>query len=143
MRTSATPRSTSVCDTRHLHAVVRHDPRHGEYLVSTHHERPALTVRAGDLGVDEHVLDLSRAAGESVAGAPGSYLKASEVGTDHPLAPLHLAREVDRRLLEPEPRVLAHRLDASAEVDALGPDRRVEELGERRGQRPPLVERAQ
>ena len=45
--------------------------------------------------------------------------------------------------LEPEPVVLAHRLDAAAEVDPLRPDRRVEQLGERRRQRAPLVERAQ
>ena len=39
--------------------------------------------------------------------------------------------------------MLAHRLDAAAEVDALRAGRRVEQLGERRRQRAALVERAQ
>ena len=39
--------------------------------------------------------------------------------------------------------MLAHGLDAAAEVDALRADRRVEQLGERRRHRPPRLERAQ
>ncbi len=54
-----------------------------------------------------------------------------------------LAAQLDRAALEPEPVVLAHRLDAAAEVDALRAGRRVEQLGERRRQRPPLSSDAQ
>ena len=48
------------------------DPGHGDDLVAAHDERPAFAVGAWDLGVDEHVLDLLRAAGEPVAGPPAA-----------------------------------------------------------------------
>ena len=51
--------------------------------------------------------------------------------------------EIDGARFEPEPVVLAHRLDAAAEVDSLRADGRREQLGECRRQRAPLVERAQ
>ena len=81
--------------------------------------------------------------GEPVAGPPAPYFKPWQLGADAPAAPAHLAVELDRAALEPEPVVLAHRLDAAAEVDALRADRRVEQLGERGRHRPALVERAQ
>jgi hypothetical protein len=46
-------------------------------------------------------------------------------------------------LLEPEPLVLAHRLDAAAEVDALRAGRGSEKLGERGRQCLARVERAE
>ena len=58
-------------------------------------------------------------------------------------APAHLAVERDRRALEPQPVVLANRLHAASEVDALGAGGRREQLGERRRERLALVEGAQ
>src|ERR687883_193161 len=101
MRTSPTPRSSSVCDTRHLHAVVVDDPRNRDDLVASHDERPTFAVRARDLCVDEHVLDLPAATGEAVSGSPASYLKPWELGTDTPRPPRDLALELDRRALQP------------------------------------------
>ena len=54
--------------------------------------------------------------------SPGRHPRTLSPGSsavDAPGAPAHLAVEVDRRPLEPEAVVLAHRLDAAAEVDAL------------------------
>ena len=86
-------------------------PGHGDHVVAAHDERPRFALRSGDLRVDEHVLDLLLPPGEPVAGPPASYLKPFELGADAPLAPADLAVEVDRPALEPEPVVLAHRLD--------------------------------
>src|SRR6266511_3094989 len=77
------------------------------------------TLCTGDLGVDEHVLDLLRASGEPIAGTPGPYLKAWELRGDPPLAPADLALERHRRALEPDALVLAHRGEAPAEVEPL------------------------
>src|SRR3954454_5482367 len=143
IRISPTPRSSSVADTMRAHSFRLDDPRHCDDLVTAHHERPAFAVGARDLCVDEHVLDLPRAAGEPVARTPPPYLKPCERGLDAPIPPRDLAAEVDRSRLEPEPVVLAHGLHAAAEVD---PPRRcgcVEQLGERAGHGPPLVEGAQ
>src|SRR4051812_26479748 len=122
---------------------MRDDPRHREHLVAPHHERPPFAVGARDLRVDEHVLDLPGAAGESVAGTPTANLKPWQLRADRPPAPPHLAVELDGGALEPEPRVLADGERAAAEVDALRADRRVEELGKRGRERPPLVESAE
>src|SRR5439155_14752715 len=116
------------------------DPGNGDDLVAADDEGPAFTVRAGDLRVDEHVLDLLRAAGESIARAPASYLKPWDLRLDAPRAPLDGAgREVDRAALEPQAVVLADGLRAAAEVDALRPGRGVEQLceGPRGGAPPP------
>ena len=112
------------------------DAGHRDDLVAAHDERPAFAVGARDLRVDEHVLDLLRAAGEPVAGPPSAYSKAwrARERMRHP-PQRDLAVELDRAALEPEAVVLAHRLDAAAEVDALRADRRVEQLGERRRHR--------
>ena len=126
-----------------LDAGVVDDSGDGDHVVSTHDERPVLTLRPGDLGVDEHVLDLLRSAGEPVAGPPASYLKPCEIRADAPRPPMHLAVEIERAVLEPEPVVFAHGLHAAAEVDALRPGRRGEQLGERRRQRLTQVERAE
>src|SRR5215210_1341082 len=128
IRTSPTPCSTSVCDTARLDCGVCDDPGHGHDLVAAHDERPAFAVGARDLRVDEHVLDLPGAAGESVAGTPTANPKPWQLGADRPPAPPHLAVEVHRRALEPEPTVLADGVRAAAEVDALRADRRVEKL---------------
>src|SRR5215218_5882557 len=143
IRTSPTPCSTSVCGTGHLDLAVRDDSRHRDDLVAAHHERPAFAVRARDFGIDEHVLDLPGAAGEPVAGAPAANLQPSQLGPDRPPAPLHLAAEVHRRALEPEPRVLAYGVRAGAEIDALRPGGGVEKFCERGRKRPALVERAE
>jgi hypothetical protein len=74
-------------DTLGVHSFRLDDPRNGDDLVPPHHERPRFAVGTGDLRVDEHVLDLLRASGESVTGAPGPYLKAWELRGDAPLAP--------------------------------------------------------
>jgi len=46
-------------------------------------------------------------------------------------------------VLQPEALVLPHGLEPTSEVDSLRPDRRIEQLGERRRHRSPLFERAQ
>src|SRR5581483_3974272 len=143
IRISPTPRSSSALVTDGGHPFALDDPRHGDDLVAAHDERPAFAVGARDLRVDEHVLDLLRAAGEPVAGPPPAYLKPWPLRGDAPRPPAHLAVERDRPLLEPKPVVLAHRLDAAAEVDALRGGRGVEQLGERGRQHAALVERAQ
>src|SRR3954451_19088455 len=118
------------------------EPGHCDDRVAAHDERPRLALGLRDLRVDEHVLDLLRPPGEPVTGLPASYPKASQPRTDAPPAPRHLAVEVDRSVLEPEPLVFTHRLDAAAEVDALRACRRREELGERRRQGLTKVERS-
>src|SRR5581483_3985930 len=119
IRISPTPRSSSVCDTGRRHPLRLDDPGHRDHLVASHHEGPAFAIRAGDLRVDEHVLDLPPAAGEPVAGPPSPYFKPRQLGLDAPAAPLDRAGEVDGPRLEPEALVLADRLHAAAEVDAL------------------------
>src|SRR5262249_1185770 len=90
---------------------------------------------------DEHVLDLLRPALESVARAPGSYLKPWPRRGNAPRAPADLAVERHRRVLQPDALVLAHGLDASAQVDPLRPDRRREQLGRCGAQRRAALER--
>src|SRR5262245_37781739 len=143
MRISPTPLSSSALVKGRGHPLALDDPGDGHDLVAAHHERPPFTVGAGDLGVDEHVLNLLRPAGEAIARPPPPYLKPTAVGGDAPRAPEHLAVELDGRALEPEAVVLAHGLEAAAEVDALRRDRRVEQLRQRRRHRPSLLERAQ
>src|SRR3954469_25670612 len=96
--TSPTPcvSSLPVVDTLRAHSFRLDDARHRDDLVTAHHERPAFAVGARDLCVDEHVLDLPRAAGEPVARTPPPYLKPCERGLDAPIPPRDLAAEVDR-----------------------------------------------
>ena len=119
------------------------DTGHRDDLVPAHHERPAFAVGAGDLGVDEHVLDLLRAARQPVAGPPPADDKAWELGPDAPTAPVDLAAQLDGPALQPQAVVLAHRHDAAAEVEAPGSGRGVEQLCERRRHRAPGLERAE
>src|SRR5205823_6420458 len=83
-------------------------------LVAAHDEGPRLALGAGDLGVDEHVLDLLAAPGESVARPPASYLKACELGLDPPVPPANRALERDRATLEPGAVVRTDELNAVA-----------------------------
>src|SRR2546421_3041758 len=77
MRTSDTPRSSSVCcDTLDARSFRVDDARNCDHVVSTHDERPRLAGGTGDLRVDEHVLDLLRPPSEPIAGTPGPYLTA-------------------------------------------------------------------
>src|SRR5579875_674141 len=118
IRTSVTARcSSSVALTDHLGML--DDARHRDDLVSAHDERPRLALGTGHLRVDEHVLDLPPPPGEPIARPPPSHSKPFGARADAPLAPAHLARELDRPALEPETVVLAHGLHAAAEVDAL------------------------
>src|SRR6185437_4988972 len=135
--------SSSVCDTSSTHPLLLDDAGYRHDLVTPHDERPAVAVGARDLGVDEHVLHLLRSTGEPVTRLPASYSKAGELRFDAPPAPDHRPVEVARPRLEPEPAVLAHRLHAASEVDALRADRRGEQLGERGRHRLALVEHAQ
>src|SRR5713226_1921225 len=132
MRTSETPRSSSVCDTFDVHSFRLDDARHRDHVVPAHDERPRLACRPGDLRVDEHVLDLLRSPDEPITGAPGPYLKAWELRGNPPLPPAHLAVECDGRALEPDPVVLAHGGQAGAEVEPPRPGGRREQLVERR-----------
>src|SRR5437764_14049574 len=95
------------------------DARDRDDLVAPHNEGPRLALRAGDLRVDEHVLDLLAPPGEAVARAPGSYLKAWQLRFDAPSAPADLAVERDRRPLEPDVVVLANGGEAAAEIETL------------------------
>src|SRR5438876_2495058 len=81
----------------------------GNDLVAAHHEGPCLALRAWDLGVDEHVLDLLLPAGKPVARPPASYLKACELRLDRPLAPADRSLERHGAALEPGAVVLADR----------------------------------
>jgi hypothetical protein len=58
-------------------------------------------------------------------------VETGQIGLDRPHSPLDAALERDRSALEPEPVVLADRLDAAAEVDALRTGLRCDQLGER------------
>src|SRR5919204_4316217 len=87
IRTSPTALSSSVWDTFSLYMGVIDDSGNGYDLVSAHDQRPRLALRPGDLGVDEHILDLLPPAGEPVTGPPAAYLKASELGFNLPAAP--------------------------------------------------------
>src|SRR5207247_2899934 len=101
----------------YLDSVVRDDPRHRDHVVSAHDEWPSFTLGSRDLGVDEHVLDLFRSAGEPVAGPPASYLKPCQLVANAPRSPLHFALEIDRAVLEPDLVVFATGLQPAAEVD--------------------------
>src|SRR5438067_8474191 len=142
IRISPTPRSSSVADTGHPHPLGLDDSRDSDDLVTAHHERPAFAVGAWDLCVDEHVLQFLPAAGESVAGTPPPYCKPWQLGFDAPRPPVDAAAQRDRAALEPEPVVLAHGLDAAAEVDPPRGDGRGEQACKLGGQRLPLVEHA-
>src|SRR5918992_1876377 len=131
IRISETACSSSICVTLCTHPLRLDDAGNGDYFVPAHDERPRLSFGAGDLGVDEHVLDLLPAPGEVIAGAPSSYLKARLARGDAPLAPPHLAFERDRRSLEPHLVVLADRRQAPAEVEPLRADGRGQQLVER------------
>ena len=119
------------------------DARHGDDLVSAHDERPRLALRARAPSRRRTRPGSSAPTRQAVPGPPASHSKSWQLGADPPLPPAHLAVELDRPVLEPEPLVLAHRLDAAAEVDALRAGRRGEQLGERRRQRLARVERAE
>ena len=120
------------------HPLGVHDPGHGDHLVAANDERPPFTIGARDLCVDEHILHLLLPAGETVAGTPSPYSKPWQVGLDAPAAPVDRTEQIDRAALEPEPVVLAYRLQPAAEVDAPRAGLRVEQLGERGGSRAPL-----
>src|SRR5437867_5774609 len=98
------------------------DARDRDDLVAPHNEGPRLALRAGNLRVDEHVLDLLAPPGEAVACAPGPYLKAWQLGFDAPPSPVNLAVQGDGRALEPDAVVLADRGQPSAEVESLRAD---------------------
>src|SRR5260370_1897901 len=141
IRTSVTAASSSVALTVDLR--MRDEAGNGDDLVPAHDERPSLSVGTGDLGVDENVLDLLAPPGKAVAWPPASYLKPCECRADAPLTPADLAGEIDRAALEPEPVVLAHGLDAGAEIDAFRAFGRREQLSELRRQRRARIERAE
>src|SRR3954469_20401861 len=105
IRTSTTARSNSVADSVDLGML--DDAGDGDDLVPAHHERPGLSFRARDLGVDEHVLDLLRPSGETVAGLPSSHFEAGRAGGDAPRPPAHRPVEIDGPALEPEAVVFA------------------------------------
>src|SRR3954465_9865430 len=117
IRISVTARSSSVADSLPLR--IFDDAGHGHDFVAAHDERPRLALRARHLRVDEHVLDLAPPTRHPVAGPPSAHSKALELRADSPLAPSDLAGQLDRPALEPEALVLAHRLEAAAQVDAL------------------------
>src|SRR5262245_43333333 len=98
------------------------DARHRHDLVATHDERPRLPLRAWHFRVDENVLDLAPPTCQPVPGPPSAHSKPLELRADSPVAPPDLAGQVDRAALQPEPLVLAHCLDAAAEVDPLRAD---------------------
>src|SRR5213593_1531728 len=102
------------------------DARDRDALVAPHNEGPRLALRAGDLRVDEHVLDLLAPPGEAVACAPGSYLKAWQLGLDAPGTPPDLALQRHRGALEPDAVVLPHGRQPGAEVEPSRADRRGE-----------------
>src|SRR5258708_5650864 len=97
MRTSVTAFSSSVAFNVHIRMV--HDAGNRDHLVPAHPERPRFSLGTGDLGVHEYVLNLLAAPGEPVAGPPPSYLKPFSPRPDHPVAPAHLALQLDGALL--------------------------------------------
>src|SRR5256885_6031104 len=128
-RTSPTALSSSVWDTLHLHVWMVDDARDRDNLVAAHDQRPRLALRPWDLGVHEYVLDLLSSAGESVARPPASYLKASELGLDPPLAPANRTIERDRAALQPEAVVLAGDPHTVAQIEPLRSPPRCDQLG--------------
>src|SRR3954471_7095803 len=94
---SVIARSNSVADSFDLR--VLDDAGNCDHVVAADHERPGLSVGAWDLGVDEHVLDLLRPAGEPVAGLPSSHFETGCVSGDPPRPPLHRPVELDRAAL--------------------------------------------
>src|SRR3954453_10539625 len=139
--TSVTARSSSVADSFDLRML--DDARDSDDLVAAHDERPGLAVRPWDLGVDEHVLNLLRPAGETVAGLPSSHYETGRARGDSPRPPAHGSVEIDRAALEPQVVVFAFRLDAVAEIDAHRAGRRCDQLRERGRQRLSRVQGAQ
>src|SRR5215475_4461100 len=111
IRTSVTARSSSVADSFHLRML--DDAGHRHDLVAAHDERPGLPLRARHLRIDEHVLDLAPPTSQPVAGLPSAHSKPFELRADRPVAPADLAGQIDGAALEPEPLVLAHRLNAA------------------------------
>ena len=71
---SVTARSSSVADSFYLRML--DDAWDSDDLVTAHDERPGLSLRPRDLGVDEYVLNLLPPSGESVAGPPSSHFQA-------------------------------------------------------------------
>src|SRR5262249_15205743 len=108
------------------HSFVLDDARHRDNLVSAHDERPRLALRARHLRIDEDVLDLPAPTRQAVSWPPSAHFKPWQLGADHPLPPAHLAGDLYGSLLEPEPLVLAYRLQTAAKVDALGANGRGE-----------------
>src|SRR5262249_11807446 len=146
IRTSPTADSSSVCiplDPNSVHAFGLDDSGDRNHFPTAHHEGPRFALGAGDLGVDEHVLDLLAPAGEPVARPPATYLKACQLGLDRPSAPANRAVERDRAAFEPRPVVLSDELDAVAEIEPLRADRRSDQLRNGRLQRWPSLERSQ
>src|SRR5207253_4170441 len=119
------------------------DPRNRDDLVPAPDEGPRLALRAGNLRIDEHVLDLLPPSGQTVARPPGSHSKAWQVGGDPPRSPADLAAQLHRSVLEPEPVVLADGLQPAAEIDALRAGGGRQQLRDRGRQQRALVERAE
>src|SRR5262249_26037453 len=119
------------------------DPGNGHDLVAAHDERPRLSLRPGDLRVDEHVLDLLPTACQMVARTPPAYLKPLFLGCDRPLAPADRCVEGDRGAVEPRARRLGDDLAPVAEVEAARAVDRVEEVDEPRRRGPAVGEAEQ
>src|SRR3954462_1655257 len=111
IRISPTAFWSSVTDS--AYPFVLDDARHRDHLFSAHDKGPCLALRAGHLRVDEHVLDLPAPTRQPVPWPPPPHSKSWQLGADHPLPPAPLAGDLDRPALEPEPLVLAHRLEAA------------------------------
>src|SRR3954469_10051456 len=95
--TSVIARPSSVALTAHLRVI--DDPRDRDDVLAAHDQWPCLAVGAWDLGVDEHVLDLLRPAGEPVAGPPSSHFEPRRVRGDAPGPPFDRPVEVDGPML--------------------------------------------
>src|SRR5437588_12018562 len=108
MRTSATPRSSSVADTLGNDSLCLDDSRYRDDVVAPHDERPRLALRAGHLRVDEHVLDLPAPTCQAVSWPPSAHSKSWQLRADQPLPPAHLAGELDRAVREHERLWLEH-----------------------------------
>src|SRR3954451_6484192 len=143
IRISPTAPSSSVCDTLGLDPFRADDPRQCHDLVAAHDERPGLSGCARDRGVDERVLDFSRAAREPIARAPPPNDKPWELGVDAPAAPAHGAAQADRRALEPDLVLVTDRSESLPEVAAPRAWGCGEQLGERRRKRLAPVERTE